>query len=115
MENEMKDDETSFKDLLNMQQAQLNVLVSVCGALIAQRLDCKSILEGLDKYNNHIATGQDNKPATYVAGIAAVVQALRSSVEIFLTTRKSSEPYPQSADLATELSTVLCPPSGKLH
>jgi hypothetical protein len=96
----MKDNEINLKDLLNMQQAQLNVLMSVCGALIAQRLDWKNILEGLAKYNDHVAS--QDKPAAYVTGVASVVQALCSSVEIFRTTQRPTELYPS-------------PPPGTLH
>jgi hypothetical protein len=94
----MKDDETNLKNLLNMQQAQLNVLMSVCGALIAQRLDWKNILDGLAKYSDQVA--DQNKPAAYVTGVASVVQALCSSVKVFHATRNASE---------------LSPPSGMLH
>jgi hypothetical protein len=89
MENVMKDDETRLKDLLIMQQAQMNILMSVCGALISQRLDCQNILDGLAKYNEQVV--DQAKPVAYQEGIASVVKALRSSVEIFRTARLSSE------------------------
>ncbi|MDR2014044.1 MAG: hypothetical protein LBP99_00265 [Azoarcus sp.] len=93
----MKDSEVRINDLLVMQQAQMNVLVSICGALIAHRLDGQNILDGLAKYIElSIAQG---KQAAYLSGLEAVVQALRNSTEIFRTSCLPSDLPSPSAKL----------------
>ncbi|MDR2209253.1 MAG: hypothetical protein LBE22_09825 [Azoarcus sp.] len=88
----MNDDETNLKNLLVMQQAQMNVLMSVCGTLLAHRLDWQHILDGLTKYNAQVI--DQDKPEAYVAGVASVIKALRNSVEIMRMTRPLPDASP---------------------